>query len=464
MFLAAAGLLVGALLLALGAGATVAAAQPLAETTTEVSVNPTTTTLGGSVTYSATVTSTEPGTPTGTVTFTSGATTLCTTEALVGGEGSCSATNAPVGSDTVTGTYSGDSSFASSSGTTSLTVDEAPAITSANSTTFLEGSAGSFPVSATGFPAPTITESGTLPVGMSFSGGVLSGTPTQSGTFLISFTATNSAGFSSQGFALTVNSKPAITSANSTTFLEGSAGSFPVSATGFPAPTITESGTLPAGVSFSGGVLSGTPTQGGVFAISLIATNSAGSVTQSFTLTVDAPPVITSASQVSFNQGVASTFTVVASGTPAPTITAFGNLPAGVSFSKGVFAGTPTVEGVFYITLTATNGIGSPSYQQFTLTVIGLHITTASLPGATVGAVYTPVQLTAAGGPTPYRWKLTGGPLPRGLKLSKTGVLSGTVSTKTDPYPWAVGITVYDASRPAESAEQNYTIVVSPAP
>ena len=90
-------------------------------TTTTASVNPTSTPFGGSVTYAATVSSSG-GVPLGNVTFAVGSTTLCTTGSLVNGTASCSASNAPVGSDTVTATYSGSTQFAASAGSTSLDV------------------------------------------------------------------------------------------------------------------------------------------------------------------------------------------------------------------------------------------------------------------------------------------------------------------------------------------------------
>ena len=61
------------------------------------------------------------GTPTGTISFTAGSTSLCTA-VLSGGVAACGATDAPVGTDTVTGTYSGGDGYATSSGTASLTV------------------------------------------------------------------------------------------------------------------------------------------------------------------------------------------------------------------------------------------------------------------------------------------------------------------------------------------------------
>ena len=91
-------------------------------TSVTVSVIPTSTMQGGSVTLSATVGSAV-GTPTGTVSFTSGATTLCTTPVLTSsGQGSCTSTNAPVGRDTIVAHYSGDADHLASTSTTTLTV------------------------------------------------------------------------------------------------------------------------------------------------------------------------------------------------------------------------------------------------------------------------------------------------------------------------------------------------------
>ncbi len=98
-----------------------------AGSTTVASVSPAQTIFGGTVAYSATVTSGS-GTPTGTVTFSAGSTTLCTTTALSSGAGACSAINAPTGADTVTATYTSNPTFAfaPSSGTAPLTVTSGP--------------------------------------------------------------------------------------------------------------------------------------------------------------------------------------------------------------------------------------------------------------------------------------------------------------------------------------------------
>ena len=86
---------------------------------------------------------------------------------------------------------------------------------------------------------------------------------------------------------------PAITSANSTVLTEGAAGTFTVTATGNPTPTLTLTGTLPSGVTFVTGVLSGTPASGtnGTYSLTITASNGVyPDATQNFTLTVNPPP------------------------------------------------------------------------------------------------------------------------------------------------------------------------------
>jgi hypothetical protein len=142
----------------------------------------------------------------------------------------------------------------------SITVNQAPSFTGGSSTIFIEDSYGSTTVTAIGTPSPTITEAGNLPNGVNFVSGVLSGTPTQSGSYLITLTASNGFGNpATEGFWLSVVQSPSITSANEATFTTGVKGNFSVLASGYPVPGLTESGTLPSGVTFTGGKLHGTP-------------------------------------------------------------------------------------------------------------------------------------------------------------------------------------------------------------
>jgi hypothetical protein len=184
--------------------------------------------------------------------------------------------------------------------TFTLTVNQAPAFTSAPNATFTVGTFGSFTVAASGFPAPSLSESSSdvFPSGVTFNAatGVLSGTPAvgSGNTYTLHFTAHNGVGSDAQQtFTLTVNEAPAFTSAPNATFTVGTFGSFTVAASGFPAPSLSESSSdvLPTGVTFNAatGELSGTPAVGseGTYTLHFTAHNGVGGdPQQTFTLSV----------------------------------------------------------------------------------------------------------------------------------------------------------------------------------
>jgi hypothetical protein len=118
------------------------------------------------------------------------------------------------------------------------------------------------------------------------------------GTYVTTFTVTDNVGLTDPNpptRTITVQGPPAITSASSTTFTVGTAGSFTITTAGSPTPTLTETGTLPSGVTFKDngngtGTLSGTPASGsgGAYTFTITASNGVGTpATQSFTLTVN---------------------------------------------------------------------------------------------------------------------------------------------------------------------------------
>jgi len=115
------------------------------------------------------------------------------------GNGGCTGT-----STTCAASATGSNTF---SATATFAANQAPTITSANSTTFTAGTAGSFTVTASGVPVPTFTETGTLPSGVTLSSaGLLSGTATVAGSFPITITASNGVlPNATQNFTLTVN-------------------------------------------------------------------------------------------------------------------------------------------------------------------------------------------------------------------------------------------------------------------
>jgi hypothetical protein len=86
--------------------------------------------------------------------------------------------------------------------------------------------------------------------------------------------------------------------------------------------------------------------------------------------TISTPPTTT---LVSGGTG-ASSVTVTTTGSPAPTLTESGTLPTGVTFNPatGTLVGTPAqgTSGTYTVTITASNGVGSPVSQTITLTVL----------------------------------------------------------------------------------------------
>src|SRR5690349_19622502 len=129
--------------------------------------------------------------------------------------------------------------------------------TSAASDTVSYGSAFSFTVTTTGTPAPRLTKSGLLPVGVKFADNgdgtaTLSGTPRgrSEGVYPLTVCATGH-GFARQPFTLTVNRAPGLRHVGTVRAAAGSPVTQMIEAKGYPVPALGESGTLPAGLSFT---------------------------------------------------------------------------------------------------------------------------------------------------------------------------------------------------------------------
>ena len=371
-----------------------------------------------------------------------------------------------------------------------LTVDQAPALTSAAPPIFVVGQAGSFTVTTSGFPTPTLTLSGTLPAGLSFKDNgngtaTLSGTPAagSKGNYALTVIAGNGVGVAvKQSFTLTVGQPPSIASASSATFTVGQAGSFTITTTaGLPAAiTLTEKGALPSGVTFTDNkngtaTLKGTPAagKGGTYALTFTASNGlASKATQSFTLTVDQAPALTSGKSATFVVGQAGSFTVYTNGFPKPTLTLTGTLPAGLSFTNNgngtaTLSGTPASgsQGTYALAFTAVNGVGAGAKQSFTLTV-EQPPSIASAPSTTftVGQAGSFTITTTPGLPVATTLAETGA-LPRGVSF--TDNKNGTATLKGTPAAsqggnYALALTASNGVAP--KATQSFTLTVDQAP
>ncbi len=267
--------------------------------------------------------------------------------------------------------------------------------------------AGAVAITTTGSPTPKITETGTLPAGLTFMDNgngtaLLQGTPTATGTTTLTITASNGiTPDATQTYTVVVGQAPAFTSANTAMASVGTAFSFTVTVGGYPAPSWGESN-LPPGVTFTDNkdgtaTLAGTPTTAGTYTVPLVATNAYGSVQQTLTITVQQAPAITSGGSATFTVGTAGSFSVTTTGSPTAKITESGSLPSGVTLTDNG-NGTATLAGTaaagtnatYPITITAANGFGSNATQSFTLTVNAAPtapaITSANSTTFTVGA------------------------------------------------------------------------------
>ena len=138
-------------------------------------------------------------------------------------------------------------------------------------------------------------------------------------------------------------------------------------------------GCLPAGAVGGGNctaTVSGTPlaNTAGVYHLTITAANSVANASQVFTLTVNQPPIVTSASSATFTRTAVNTFTFTAAGVPAAKFTLIGTLPLGLTFTANAdgtatLKGKPTIAGHFVLTLSVTNGALPVAYQLFDLNV-----------------------------------------------------------------------------------------------
>ncbi len=267
-----------------------------------------------------------------------------------------------------------------------------------------------------------------LPAGLSVNAsGLISGTPTASGTFNVQVTASNATATSvAKTVVFTISQfPPVITSPTTASGQTGVAFSYQITANNGTSNGFSFTGALPPGVTLNPttGLISGTPTAVGSFAPTLTASNGAGNGSQVVTFTIGlGPPVITSAATAAGSLGIAFSYQIAATNNPT-SFNATG-LPGGLTVNAaGLISGTPTSQGTFSANVTAQNGTGTGS-QNVTITIglLAPVISSAATATGTIGLAFS-YQVTASNNPTSYG--ATG--LPAGLSINTaTGLISGT--------------------------------------
>ena len=476
-------------------------------TTTGVTTSGTPSVFGQSVTFTATVTpASGSAIPTGTVTFTNGATTLGSATLNASGVATFSTNGLAVGGPyTITASYGGDSTFTTSSGTVSQTVNKASTTTtltgSPNPSVYGQSVTFTATVSAvapgTGSPSGTVTfydgatilGSGTLSAGVAtfttsslsvgsrvitaqYNGNanfntstssVLNETVNKAGT-----TTTLSSGLNPSTFGQSVTFTATVsvvapgagTPGGTVNFFDGATliGSGAVSGN---QATLTTS-TLAAGIHGVIAVYAGDSNFNGSTSTTLTQTVNKASTTTlvtsslnpslfgnsvTFTATVStvAPGAGVATGTVNFFRDA----TLLGSGTlNGSGVASFStsSLPAGVGSITAVYAGS----GNF-------NGSTSPAISQI---VNQAPIITSANNATFQTQIPGNFNFTATGYPTNFNWT-TNGTLPAGVTLSSSGVLSGTPAAGTGGQ-YNFTVTVSNGISP--DATQAFTLIVNQPP
>ena len=387
----------------------------------------------------------------------------------VGGDTTCGAVNLPA-----------DNAIAASF---TLNLNSTPSITSANNTTFTVNSAGTFNVTATGAPVPTLALTGALPTGVTFTPGtgVLGGTPALGtvGSYPLTITASNgNLPNATQSFTLTV------ARANQTISFTGPANQafsstpIAISATATSSLAVVFTSATPAVCSVAGSNV--TMLTAGVCTINANQAgnanfNAAPQVQQSFTISATAPGAPTGVTGSPGNTTGTVSFTAPANN-GGSAITGYAvtcNPAGGTDTQAGTTSLSHLITGLtngtgYTCTVIASNAVGagpaSAASNLFTPSLAPVppaFTSAASTAGYTVGVVGPTFNITATGVPTPTITQ-SGGTLPTGVVFTSGGANAGTATlTGTPTQAGTFNLTFNAASTTAPAANQAFTLTVA---
>ena len=326
-----------------------------------------------------------------------------------------------------------------------------------------------FTLKEPGDACPTfVVSSGVLPPGLSLASdeGVARGTPTQAGSYTFYITVSYTCGvggkapgiFSDQQFTINVNQgatapPPAPTVSVTTASLPDANVNQPYTSPGLTATgaTVTSwtlaGGTLPAGLTLgTNGVITGTPTQSGTFAIKVQANASGASATKDLSLFVLAPLAIQTlvdktppqtglTAKRLVNQPLATGVKAVGGRTPY-TFSAEGTMPPGLTLdpATGKITGAGTAAGRYAFTVTVTDATGTKASVPWNITILPLLDFTKGkgLPLGHLNKRYS-ARIPVKGKDSATAEFAIAGKIPPGLELDDTGRLTGTL-LKTGNY------------------------------
>jgi hypothetical protein len=338
------------------------------------------------------------------------------------------------GNPTVAGVYSVSLRAINAGGTgapaiLAITVGSLSSITSATTSIAAVGVAYTYTVTASVVvPAATSFNVSNLPAGLTVNTttGAITGTPTAAGNASVLLSSNNATGTGPvTTLALSVGNRPVITSGIAAAGTAGTPFNYSIAASF--TPTSYAATGLPAGLSVNTatGLINGTPTAPGTFAVGLSATNTFGTgTTTTLAITIAAAPVtgVAGVSPVITTQPIAQS---VVEGAPVSfTIAATGTAPLSYQWRKdfvGISGATsatfalpaalPSDAGDYSVLVFNSFGHAASASASLTVAALTTPPTIASQPASlniATGANATFAVTATGASPLTYQWRKNG--------------------------------------------------------
>ena len=254
---------------------------------------------------------------------------------------------------------------------TFVIADNALAITTQTLPPSTVGEPYTIDLTASGGTTPYVWTITGLPAGFTTSGSQITGTPTTAGTTSVSVSVKDNDGReATKSFDLVV-SQPLVL--GTTSLPSASLGvdySLTLAASGGHAPYLWEVTGLPAGLSQTDGVISGTPTAGGSFNVTVTVRDSDDRTKSAvLPLVVDNALVIMTTSLPGATLSVPYSVQLAAVGGTVPYTWSATGLPAGLALSGDTISGTPSATGTFSVSVSVTDADSTTVNSLMTLSV-----------------------------------------------------------------------------------------------
>lgn len=307
--------------------------------------------------------------------------------------------------------------------------------------------------------SPTSFGASGLPAGLAINpaSGLISGVPTEVGSFAVTITATNESGSDSKTLAMVINppDAPKISSSATASGQVGQAFSYGITASN--QPTGYGADGLPAGLSVNAGsgLISGTPTASGTFPVLVKASNLGGEGSAVVNMAILPPaPVITSGATITARVDETIRYQI----TSEPAADSFGasGLPAGLTLNavSGEIGGQVAQVGTYSATVTAT-GTGGTGSLALTVTILPRPPPEITSP-LSISGKYDKAfnyQITATHKPSSFG----ASGLPAGLAVNPgSGLISGTPAEVGN-----FGVTI-SATNESGSDSETLALVINP--